>query len=198
MEAFVEAIRVDGSSDRFLIEGAEAIIGRSGTADISLPTESQLELEHMLIAPRGREGCWVSVSQSATNPTLLKGQPFRDGIVPWETEFSIGSLRLKLTTKRVVAKKESTSPILMVLLVLGIAWTGWTFWQEQESAIASSKGVEPPNLFADEVKCPANGDPSDIAAGAEEEGDSRGDRYVYEPQDGVKSVALYRLAESCY
>ena len=56
MDAFVEVVKPDGTQERFPVEGAQITLGKSGTAGISIPTANELELEHLLIAPRGKEG----------------------------------------------------------------------------------------------------------------------------------------------
>ena len=38
MDAFVEVVQPDGTQERFPIEGAQATVGKSGTAAISIPT----------------------------------------------------------------------------------------------------------------------------------------------------------------
>ena len=97
MDAFVEVVKEDGTQERFPIEGAQITVGKSGTAGVSIPAAAELELEHLLIAPRGKEGCWVSTSQGALTPTKYKGKAFNSGMVPWGAEFAIGSLRVRVT-----------------------------------------------------------------------------------------------------
>jgi len=197
MDAFVEITRPDGSSERFPIEGAQATLGRSGTAGISLPGESQLELEHILIAPRGKEGCWISASQGAMTPVMVKGRPFQSGILKWGTSLSIGSLKLTVTNKRATTKggQNSVSPVLVLGLVAALAALAWMFLSEEPGSMPSAEGMEAPALFSDEaVECPAG----QTGPQLEQAADSRGDRYVYDPRDGVASVRLYKEAAACF
>ena len=97
MEAFIDVIQADGTSERFPIEGDQITLGRAGDAGISLPTAAELELEHLLIAPRGRDGCWVSTTEGAATPTLLRGKPFSSGMVPWGSELTIGGLKFRVS-----------------------------------------------------------------------------------------------------
>jgi hypothetical protein len=195
MDAFVEVIRQDGSSERFPIEGQQATLGRSGTAGISLPTEAYLEMEHLLLAPRGREGCWVSISQGAATPVTFKGKPFSNGMVKWGAELAVGSIKLRVTNKRATVKKEGqVSPVIIIAAVLVLAGAAFMLTRDQGAGVPSSEGLEPPELFTTAQTCPAGGSGSQV----EQEADSRGDRYPYDPRDGVAAVQLYGQAASCY
>jgi len=200
MDAFVEVIGADGMSERFPIEGQQVTLGRAGSAGISLPTASELELEHLLIAPREKEGCWISTSQGAATPTLHKGKPFASGMVPWGTELQIGRFKIKVTNKRTPAKKDGggVSPVILIASVAVMGIAGWWFLGRSEPDLAAPEGVEPPALFADEVECPSTGDPATNARNAEYQAHSRGDRYHFDPRDGVAAVRLYGEAAACY
>jgi len=197
MDAFVEITRPDGTSERFPIEGTQATLGRSGTAGISLPQESQLELEHVLLAPRGKEGCWLSASQSAMTPVLVKGKAFQSGIVKWGTQLSIGSLKLQVTNKRAATKggEGGVSPVLSVALVVVLGAAGYLFLTDEEASMPSLEGLEAPSLFTEPASaCPAGQTGSTL----EQAADSRADRYRYDPRDGVASVELYQQAAACF
>jgi len=197
MDAFVEITRPDGSSERFPIEGTQATLGRSGTAGISLPAEPQLELEHILLAPRGKEGCWISASQGAMTPVLVKGKPFQSGILKWGSTLSIGSLKLTVTNKRAATKgsTSSTNPALVLVLVAALAVLAYMFLSEDSATMPSAEGMDPPPLFSEAAEpCPTGQSGTQL----EQAADSRGDRYSYDPRDGVASVKLYRQAAACF
>lgn len=200
MDAFVEVVQPDGTQERFPIEGAQATVGKSGTAAISIPTASELELEHLLIAPRGKEGCWVSTSQGALTPTMLKGKPFTSGMVPWGSEFAIGKLRIRVTNKRASVKKEGqVSPVILLAAVVVIALAAYVFLQGGTESLPSAEGIEPPELFTNLAgSCPEGGDPGTQAQQIEYRAHSRGDRYRYNLRDGVQAVQLYDQAAACY
>lgn len=199
MDAYVEVVHEDGRKDRFPIEGAQVTLGKSGTAGISLPTSGELELEHLLIAPRGREGCWVSTSQGARTPTKLKGKPFESGMVPWGAELTIGTIRIKLTNKK-PSKGGGEGPSKVVLLggVAIVAVVLLMFLKPGQDSVPSGEGIEPPDLFASLPTTCEDGDASEAAERLEYAAHSRGDRYSYDPQDGVQAVMLYAQAKACY
>ena len=197
MDAYVEVVHEDGRKDRFPIEGAQATLGKSGRAAISLPTSADLELEHLLIAPRGREGCWVSTSQGARTPTKIKGKEFSSGMVPWGTELIIGKVRIKLTDKQPTAGGEGPSKVVLIGVVAIIAVVALMFIKPGQDLLPSGEGIEPPDLFADL--------PTTCESATEEAGQrfeyaahSRGDRYDYDPDDGVEAVKLYAHSKACY
>ena len=204
MDAFVEIVNPDGTQDRFPIESAQVTLGKSGSAQISVPAARELELEHLLLAPRGKEGCWVSTSQGALTPTMLKGKPFTSGIVPWGSEFAIGRLRIRVTNKRASKdeKGEGVSPVLLIALVVAVAGGGWMILSKQSGeGLPSGEGIEPPTLFAEEQAqaCPEGSqEPGERAVQTEFRAHARGDRLNYDLRDGVRSVMLYRQAAQCY
>jgi len=199
MDAYVEVVYEDGRKDRFPIEGAQVTLGKSGTAGISLPTSGELELEHLLIAPRGKEGCWVSTSQGARTPTKLKGKVFDSGMVGWGSELIIGTVRIKLTNKK-PSKGGEDGPSKVVLLggVAIVAVVLFMILEPGQEMVPSGEGIEPPDLF---TALPTTCEEVDADAAAqrlEYAAHSRGDRYSYDPQDGVMAVMLYAQAKACY
>lgn len=198
MDAFVEVVKPDGTQERFPVEGAQITLGKSGTAGISIPTANELELEHLLIAPRGKEGCWISTSQGALTPALLKGKPFTSGMAPWGSELVIGRLRIRVTNKRASTKKDGdqqVSPLLIVVAVAVLGGAAWMMLQGGGTSLPSAEGLEPPPLLTDiPTTCPANGDARDLEYRAH----SRGDRFRYDLRDGVEAVKLYSQAGACY
>ncbi|MCB9598989.1 MAG: hypothetical protein H6721_13860 [Sandaracinus sp.] len=197
MDAFVEVVKPDGTQERYPVEGAQVTLGKSGTAGISIPTANELELEHLLIAPRGKEGVWVSTSQGALTPTLLKGKPFVNGMVPWQAELVIGRIRIRVTNKRASAKGEGqqVSPVIVLAAVVVLAGAAWMMLKGGGQTLPSAEGLEPPPIFTDVPStCPANGDARDLEYRAH----SRGDRFRYELRDGVEAVKLYAQAAACY
>ncbi len=200
MNTFVEITKQDGTSDRHPIVGQQVTLGRSGTAGISLPHAMNMELEHLLIAPRGKEGCWVAVTQGAKTPTHYKGKPFQSGMLKWNSELRVGELTIKVTNKSTAAKdKKGPSPVLLLAVVAALAFVGYlVIFSDGTDSIPSIEGIEPPELFVENGACPTSGSPQDNAMRLENQAHSRGDRYFYEMRDGVEAVGLYASAAECY
>lgn len=201
MEAFVEVTDSEGKKERHPIDGAQVTLGKSGTAMISLPTAHELELEHLLIAPRGKEGCWVSTSQGALTPTTLKGKPFASGILKWGAELHIGRVRVRVSNKKTKTKAAGSgpSPIVMLggLAILGAA--AWMLLRPGAPEVPTSEGLAPPDLF-ESLSGSCDGDdgtPAERAEQAEYNGHVTGDRYQYAPGDGVEAVRYYLVAATC-
>lgn len=199
MSAFVEIIRPDGSSERLPFEEREVMLGRSANVQLSLPNEPQLDLEHVLFVPQGRRGCWVSCAEKVTNPLLLRGEPFAQGMVRWGTEFKIGSLLVRIETGNAkhfrLPKIDPRVAFAAVAVALFVAWSqlrvsrGDTQLAEEFTA---------PLLFETLPGCSATHDVRGAAERAEHVARSRGDRYAYDPYDGVLAVRRYAEAEACY
>ncbi|MEM9068505.1 MAG: hypothetical protein AAGE52_08360 [Myxococcota bacterium] len=198
MDAFVEVVNPDGTQERFPIEGNQATVGKSGSAQISIPAARELELEHLLIAPRGKEGCWVSTSAGAITQTMYKGKPFENGMVPWGAEFTIGRLRIRVTNKRATKGENQVNPLLLVALVVALGGAAFLFLGETAEALPSADGIEPPELFTQTAECPASDNAAENANAIEYRAHSRGDRMRYDPRDGVSAVLLYDQAAVCY
>ena len=198
MDAFVEIINPDGTQERFPIEGNQATLGKSGSAQISCPTAQELELEHLLLVPRGNEGCWVSTTQDALTPTLLKGKPFDSGMVRWGSELRIGELRIRITDEREGSESKKVSPVVLIATIAMVGFALITFLNKSSSALPSGAGIEPPALFDETVPSCPDGDDEENAHSAEYRAHSRGDRFRYDLRDGVAAIGLYHEAEVCY
>lgn len=202
MRPYVELVRKDGTTERAPIIGHEVVVGRSTNAGISLPNEPELELEHLMLLPRGNDGCWVSVADGAAVPIVGNAQ-FESGIVKWGTEFRIGSLVLRVVredTSSTKMKLPEVNPVLLAALVVGVGFLAWTFLRDDgiEAAIDAGRSREHVELFDEPPPCRAAQMLPGGAKGLEGVAHARGDRYAYDPRDGVRAVNLYREAASCY
>lgn len=198
MESFIEVIS-NGNKERFPIEKGQVKVGRSGTADISIPASQDLELEHFLVAPRGQEGCYVSVAQGATNATKLKGKLFVSGIVKWESEFVVGKTKVRVTQKS-TSVGDKPSPIVIVGGVLVVAGAAFLLFDQPDDVVPDSSDLEAPVLFAELPSAcdPADGSASELADSEEYRGNAKADRYQYEASDGVAAVFHLTRAALCY
>ena len=200
MRGHVEIHRRDGTSEKHSIAGSEVLLGRSANVAISLPNEQELDLEHLMILPRGAKGCWVSAAERVTTPVMLHGKEFHSGMVRWGTEFKIGSLTIKLVVDE--AKRSPLSqvhPGLLAAAVVGVGFLLWSFTKEPPTQqIDSGRQRSYPQLFSEAPGCPANGESIANAERAEHIAHSKGDRYLYDPRDGVSAVLRFREAAACY
>ena len=197
--AFVEVIRDDGSSKVFELTGEKTILGRSSSVAISIPEVETLAPEHILFVPRGRDGCWVSVSGSADEPVRHQNNIFQKGVVPWNATLTVANLTLRVFDKRkVVGERSGVHPLIWVAALLIIGWAAFMFIPKSGNEIPSQK-AQPPKLFEKSAQtCPAKKDFEKSGQKLEHEAYARGDRYRYEGADGVRAVSLYAQAAACF
>jgi hypothetical protein len=200
MDAYVELVREDGTTERHRIEHERITLGRSPSAGISVPDGRDLEPEHLLIQPRP-DGCWVAVAQGAKVPAKLKGEVFAHGIVPWNSELELGSFRVRLsdTAPQDRDAKKKTSPVVMygapliAICVLVIMLDGGG------AANVERDAPERPELWTEAGRC--EGDRDAVAFSARRESEAAfalSETYPFRPNDGVQSVSHYRNSASCF
>ena len=198
MDAQIEILRPDGSSERHRIDGERITIGRSPAAGISLPALDALEPEHLLIVPR-TDGCWLAVAKDATVPVYVQGRAFDNGTVPWGTEFVIDHLTFRVFDAHAESKKKepAVSPVFLIAVVL-IPLATWLLFRDNSEHLQTTSS-EAPKLFADTAACPEQG--TAAMTRARNEGDAawaKSDRYVFAASDGVEAVDRFALAAACY
>ncbi len=194
---YAEVIRADGGIERFRLADSELILGRSTKAGISLPGEVGLELEHLLLVPSGKAGCWVSVTQQAGD-VELDGASFRAGLVPWGAEIRLATLRIRLLERSDGERFRPGRGLCLGITVL-FASASWLLLSEGSSSGAGiQNAVLHPSLFVDSSRCPEVQEALREAQELERRASSQVVRYVYEPGDGVKAVLRLQEAAACY
>src|SRR5688500_18100205 len=198
MEAYVEIQRSDGSTERHRLEGEKITVGRSPAASITLASASELEPEHVLLAPRP-DGCWVALARGARVTATHKGSSFEQGMIPWGGDVQIGPYKLILTEgPPQAAGAQRTSPVAYVALVC-IPLAAWMLLSEEGEDLPDRPSAPPPALFSDPQPCAFTGMPAaHRARESAEAANAKAERYPFESQDGVEAVALYGVASSCY
>jgi hypothetical protein len=202
LEAWLEIIREDGTLERQRLEGERITVGRSPSAGIPIPDARHLDPEHLLLAPRG-EGCWVAVAQSASVPVYVRGEAFQHGMVAWNTELTIGAIKLKITDslpkeKKAGGDKPVSAPILIAFFVI-VPLVGWMLLSDPDTGIDLTPAAPPPQIFDEEVACStASGTARHVADRDAEAAIAKAERYPFAAQDGVQAVHLYRHAQACY
>ncbi len=200
MDAWVEVIRLDGTAERHHLEEEQTTIGRSPMAGIPLVTADDLMPEHLLVAPQA-DGCWVALAEDAP-PIALAGGPFHDGLVPWGTELSLGSVRLRLwdclPAARSAGKGGLSTPLLIAIVIL-LPLTAWMLLSSNGDALPTGPKAAPPDLFSPAPACTDRGEAALLRArDAAEAASHKSERYVFDAQDGIDAVARYEEAEACF
>lgn len=202
MDAWLEIIREDGTLERQRLEGERITVGRSPAATIPIPDARQLDPEHLMLAPRS-EGCWVAVAQNASIPVQVRGEPFQHGVVAWNTDLVIGTLRLRIADhlpkeQKAGGEKPVSTPVLIAFFVI-IPLVGWMLLSDPDTGIDATPAGLPPPLFDEVTTCTTAGGTARHHADRDAEAAiARAERYPFAAQDGVQAVQLYRRAQACY
>ncbi len=201
MHAYIEIVRADGRVDTRPLEGDQITLGSGADAGISIPDAPELEPIHLLLAPRGEEGCWVSVAQGADTVAWVSGKKHENGILKWGSEIDIGSLSLRINhalveeqERKAQRRRWAIIGLLVVLLILG------SLLNRKKGDRLPRRPAEAPALFAAELPaCPETEHPAARARAetARDEADARVVRYPFDAQDGVAAVDLLGVAAAC-
>lgn len=200
MNGRIEVRCSSGAVNLHDIEGVEVIVGSSANADISLPHLSDLDPRHMLLVPRGRRGCWVSVAKGVRTPVKLGDDVLTSALVPWGTDLRVGSIHIRPCLPHSWFSRISGWRVgLLVVALAGIALvTSRSVRKDDETAIENG-GIQVPPLFAGtQPGCSSSQDAFHVGSRAEQVAQSRADRYPYDPRDGVRAVLGFETATSCY
>ena len=198
VNASVQVRYPGGVAETYDIGSAEAIIGTSSTATITLPVSRGLEPQHLLLIPGGRKGCWVSVAEGARTPVTFNGVVLDHGRVPWGSDLRLGTIEVRpfLAGSKPVGREAVVGGFVVVLL---LALTMVVVLRSEASLQADSgRSRHYPELFSVDPACVATADFAKAGARAEAIGRAREDRYPYDPRDGVRAVIGYRRAAACY
>ncbi|MCB9709119.1 MAG: hypothetical protein H6714_10060 [Myxococcales bacterium] len=196
MQAFVEIILKDDSSELVPIRKSRVTVGSSSSADIPILWAQSLQPEHFTLVP-AEEGCWVTAQSGAE--LLANGVPIKHGAVPWGTTLQVPGLRLRLLDETLVQPASRHGGAwLWLLLLLAVPLIVWLFQDSPGEEMKAAPPVAIDAIFTADVTC-GQGGPARFraerqmtAAGAKEE------RYPFDPADGVQAVVLYRQASKCY
>ncbi len=204
MQAYVEVVYPDGTSEVFSIEGDQATLGRSPSATVALPDARELEPEHLLIAPRS-DGVWLSPVQGASTPVMQDGKPIQPGKVAWGSWLEIGTIKVRVTPTRPNAggqdEEREVSSFFKVLLLIALLAGGTMFvLRETKPELPRRTKHDPPALVTeDTARCEASGDVArSQAERAAEAATLHDERYPFDPQDGIQAITLYAQAAACF
>ncbi|MCA9581502.1 MAG: hypothetical protein KC416_06885 [Myxococcales bacterium] len=197
MDARIEVVLDDGSSESYLLEGEQSVLGRALTANIAIPDARDLEPEHFLLKPQF-DGCWVGVAQGARTPTLVAGKPFESGLLPWGTEIQVGEMVIVLTGDDPTKGRDNVAKWAIGVAVLGILFGFYVYKTTQDSIGNLTVPQDFPNITPAAVECRLQGEGARFRAReAMEAALAKSDRYPFDPQDGIEAIRLYTEAASC-
>jgi hypothetical protein len=198
MSAYIE-IRAPGATPIRRDIGKDALVigrkPRDAGSGVAIPGATDLADEHLIVS-LVRDRFHVALAMGARVEPCLDGKPFRQAEVPFGTEVSLGQLVIRLTGE---AKRAAVSP---VILFAGASLVGLLVWSSlQHPADAPLKNTLPqgPSLFEADKPCPYAG-PQALAQAAQSEqaAMAHGERYNFDPRDGVAAVDAYRASAACY
>lgn len=201
----------DGSVQSYPLTDERVVVGTASRCLVVID-RPEVAPEHLLLSARP-DGCWVAVARGVTTPTLLDGEPFERGVVPWGKALTIGPVRLGLNDgSRVVKstaskggdgkKEEKVSPVLLIAAAIIIPFALYSSFANTTNAPPARVGTEAPPLFDEPLNRPCTAtDPTLYRQSAEESTRvalSKAERMPFRMQDGVDSVLYYTQAASCY
>jgi len=199
MKSWVD-IRVAGrATERHRLHG-QTVIGTSSDAGVRLREVQGILPEHFSLTPQP-EGCWLELSDTATDPFVLNGAPHRATLVPWDGEVFYGSIRLAFRADRESAGKTKTSPVLLIAVALAIPLAGLSFFgtNRHSSGVKAAERTIPPALFAGETPCTESAEGALMRARvAERAARAKNERGVFELRDAVDAVHIMGEAAQCY
>lgn len=200
MKGRIEVRRGRGTVNLYDIDGTEAIVGSSTDATISLPRLSELDPKHMLLVPRGKRGCWVSVAESVRTPVKIGDDTLTNAMVPWGTDLQVGSIVIRPCLANSRDSRTSAWRVGLLIAALGgLALVAMSLVRDDAAArVENGRAGVHPTLFGEQPGCPSHGGSLRSGIRVEEMARSRADRYPYDPRDGVRAVRGYRVAASCY
>ena len=214
------AIRITRSSGEQTLHpltAAQTTVGSDQRSDVCITGEASILPQHILLAPKG-EQCWVSTTPGS--PVWDKdGAAVEGAYLAWGSRLTVGRCALELIEEKSAAKvepsrnpkeaaadkagessappSERVHPGIFMLLIVTLAFSA--FQLVSNGGQASGSGLsEAPQLFADaEVTCRGE-NPGHRAITLEEQALAKSERSVFDLQDGIEAVALYREAQACF
>ena len=199
----------DGTQQSYELTDTRVVVGTAPKCQVVID-QPEFVAEHLLISPRS-DGCGIIVARGVATPTLVDGQPFERGLVPYEATITIGQVKLvPRDGKRVRRaaekegdgkKEEKVSPVLLIAAALILPFALYQSFQDPASSAPGRVQQAPPPLF-DEFpsQCPQR-DGALVRSTAEESARialSKAERMPFRTQDGIEAVNYYAQSAACY
>lgn len=198
MSALVEIRATGAATIRREIGNDALVIGRKPhdpSSGIAVAHARELADEHLIVA-LVRDRFHVALATGARLEPTLDGKPFKQAEVPFGTEIGLGNLAIRFTGE---SKRAAISPVILIagLAVLGLA--AWSMLRGNAQPALKGSLPQAPPLFDAGKPCPYTGAQALAQASESEQAAmAHGERYNFDPRDGIAAVEAYRAAAACY
>jgi hypothetical protein len=198
MKALIE-IRAPGVAPIRRELGSETlVIGKKPTPGmnaIAIPSAQDLSDEHLIVS-FVRDRFHVALASGARIEPALNGKSFRQAEIAFGDEVQLGKTSIRFLGK---AKSNAPSPVLVIGFVAVVGVVLWAMFDEPVAPGLNASLPPPPALFGPDIPCPYTG-PQAAGRGSEAEqaAMAHGERYSFDPHDGIEAVLAYRMAAMCY
>jgi hypothetical protein len=198
MKAFIE-IRAPGAAPIQRELGTDTwVIGRKpreGASSIALPTATDLADENLIVS-LVRDRFHVALASGARVEPSLDGKLFKQAEILFGQEIRLGQTAIRFLGE---VKSNAPSPIIVVAAVVVLGLSIWTIFDNSAGVDLKASLPAAPALLDAPPTCPYNGASALGRAGeAEQAALAHGERYVFDPYDGIQAIMAYRLAAACY
>jgi hypothetical protein len=198
MKALIEIRAPSAAPIRRDLGGETLIIGRNprpGITAIAIPTAKDLSDEHLIVS-FVRDRFHVALAAGARIEPALNGKPFRQAEIAFGDEVVVGSTSIRFLGQ---AKRNAPSPIVMAGFALVVGIVLWALFDDSAAPALNVSLPPAPVLFSAQTPCPYTG-PQALgrATEAEQAAMAHGERYNFDPYDGIEAVLAYRVATVCY
>ncbi|MCP4446826.1 MAG: hypothetical protein GY811_15980 [Myxococcales bacterium] len=217
MSYAIQITKSCGEQSIHRLDAAQTTIGSNPGMDICVSGEPGILEQHVLLAPK-EDACWVSTSPGSPLWDNC-GEAVDAGFVPWGSRLTLGRCVFELLRENsqeiasaqrnrrstssdtggesTCSERQGIHPGMLMLLIATLAYAvlqGLT----PASSDASVAPSQAPELFARAVPTCQGANPVHRAPLAEEQALAKGERMVFDLQDGVEAVGLFSEAQDCY
>jgi len=199
----------DGTQQSYPLTDARVVVGTASKCQVVIDLP-EFAAEHLLISPRS-DGCGIIVARGVATPTLVDGEPFERGLVPYGATITIGQVKLVPTDGTRVRhtsekegdgkKDEKVSPVLLIAAALVIPFALYQSFQDPASSAPGRVQQAAPGLFDEFPSRCAQTDATLVRSAAEESARialSKAERMPFRTQDGIEAVRYYAQSAACY
>ncbi len=207
----------NGEQTTHALVGPQTTVGSDAQTDVRVTGERSILAQHILLAPRD-EQCWVSTAPGSPlwdeNGAAVEG-----AFLPWGTRLTVGRCSLELLREKPEEKvgparnpnkpssdkgsesegpsKARIHPGVLMILVITLAFAAVQGFSASSTSAGGSL-AEAPALFEEDASLCRGENPGHRAVALEEQAIAKSERLVFDLQDGIEAVALYKEAHACF